>query len=108
MGTWIDNLHPVDDNIPEIWEHFLIEFEAQFLDSQKTERARVSLKQLKFIFPNIDQYIAEFEELCHQAQYTQGNPEVTRMFLDGFSDSEVILKDVMREPRPKNYHQVKM
>ena len=37
MGTWIDNLHTINDNIPEIWEHFLIEFEAQFLDSQKTE-----------------------------------------------------------------------
>ena len=33
MGTWVDALGPQDD-IPAVWDQFLDEFDAQFMDTQ--------------------------------------------------------------------------
>jgi hypothetical protein len=35
MGRWIDQLHPIDDNISLVWEQFLHDFKRQFEDSQQ-------------------------------------------------------------------------
>ncbi|KAI9511811.1 hypothetical protein F5148DRAFT_1373533 [Russula earlei] len=32
MGTWIDSLDPIADNIPVVWEQFQVEFQNQFMD----------------------------------------------------------------------------
>ena len=34
MGRWINQLHPINNNIPLVWEQFLHKFERQFKDLQ--------------------------------------------------------------------------
>ena len=36
LGAWVDGLGPQDD-IPAVWDQFLDEFTAQFLDTQKAQ-----------------------------------------------------------------------
>jgi hypothetical protein len=64
MGTFLDGLDP-GDNIPELWTQFLVEFGQQFQDMQKEDQARVQLEGLHMKFPEINTYIAKFEELHH-------------------------------------------
>jgi hypothetical protein len=37
IGAWIDTLDPVADNVPDVWNTFLIEFATQFQDSSREE-----------------------------------------------------------------------
>ena len=107
MGRWIDQLHLIDDNILLIWEQFLHKFERQFEDSQQQQWARLDLETCKMCFPDIDQYIATFEELVRQAGYTIGNRETISFFffLKGLTPS--ILEDVMKPPFVIDYVDIK-
>ena len=87
MAVWLDSLHPVNDNYDYIWERFLQSFEAQFQDSAKQQRARMMLDTITFKFPEIDQYIANFEDLARKAGYTVGNDETVSLFLRGLRSS---------------------
>jgi len=49
----------------------------------------IELKQLKMKWPNIDQYINNFEKLVHLAGYTLGNQETMGFFLEGLPRSVV-------------------
>ena len=35
MGNWIDGLNPAQDNVPAVWNQFLVEFTTQFQDSTR-------------------------------------------------------------------------
>jgi hypothetical protein len=37
MGILLDALDPTVDNVPLLWEQFIFEFEAQYLDSAKED-----------------------------------------------------------------------
>ena len=56
-------------------------------------------------FPEIDQYIADFEELVHHAGYTIGSEETISFFLNGLTPS--ILDAIIAPPFPENYNQYK-
>jgi hypothetical protein len=56
-------------------------------------------------FPDVDQYISDFEDLVRQAGYTVGNKETIGFFLNGLSPS--ILEEVIRDPFPQNYNEYK-
>ena len=56
-------------------------------------------------FPEIDQYIAQFEELARQAGYVQGNPKTTHFFLKGLAPS--IVANVFWPPIVQGYQAVK-
>jgi hypothetical protein len=56
-------------------------------------------------FPDINQYISDFEDLVQQAGYTIGNEETIGFFLNGLSPS--ILEEVIRDPFPQNYNEYK-
>jgi len=56
-------------------------------------------------FPEIDQYIAKFEDLARLAGYTVGNEEMINFFLKGLSQS--ILEDVMKPPFATTYNNIK-
>jgi hypothetical protein len=90
IATWtqdirgmLNQLDPAVNNIPALWEQFLKKFCAQYQDSQRAERARKKLSTLHIMFPNIDQYILEFEELCRLAGFTSRNMETLQMFKQG-------------------------
>ena len=56
-------------------------------------------------FPEVDQYIADFEELVRCAGYTIGSEETIRFFLNGLTPS--ILDAVICPPFPTNYNKYK-
>jgi hypothetical protein len=62
MGEMLDNL-PRDQNVLLLWDFFLQEFEVQYLDTAREDRARAEITKLKLKDNNIDAYIAKFEEL---------------------------------------------
>ena len=61
MGQWLDVLHPQIDNIPDVWDQFLDEFQAQFQDLSAAEKARQQLERLHMSGYEIDEYISDFE-----------------------------------------------
>jgi len=105
MGRWIDALDPAIDDIELVWEQFQTEFTEQFTDLQQQQRARLDLNNCRMKFPEIDQYIAKFEDLARLAGYTVGNEETINYFLKGLSQS--ILEDVMKPPFATTYNDIK-
>ena len=57
------------------------------------------------MFPDIDGYISQFEELARQAGYTNGNLETTQLFLSGLDRST--LEGVLRPPFAHRYQAIK-
>ena len=57
------------------------------------------------IFPDINGYISQFEELARQVGYTKGNPETTQLFLSGLDRST--LEGVLRPPFAHGYQAIK-
>jgi hypothetical protein len=84
-------LHPVHHNVPMVWEEFEQVFKDKFVDSTHKLRARNQLKQLKFKCPNIDKYIANFEDLIVHAGYNLASKEVINLFLKRFSKNRTYL-----------------
>jgi hypothetical protein len=56
-------------------------------------------------FPDVNQYISDFEDLVHQAGYTVSNEETIGFFLNGLSPS--ILDEVVKTPLPQDYNEYK-
>jgi len=98
MGTWIDSLDLANDDVHEVWTTFVQEFNNHFADSQPQQQARLELDRCKMRFPDVDQYISDFEDLVQQAGYTVGNEETIGFFLNRLSPS--ILEEVIRDPFP--------
>jgi hypothetical protein len=63
MGEMLDTL-PRDQNVPLLWDFFLQEFEVQYLDTAREDRAQAEITKLKLKDNDIDVYIAKFEELA--------------------------------------------
>jgi hypothetical protein len=95
MGIMLDKL-VLADNVPLLWDQFLVEFEAQYQDTAKENRARSALQNLKMKDNEIDAYISKFEELARLAGYMAGNQETLQMFLQGLN--KVTGEDVLRSP----------
>src|SRR5260370_2491667 len=105
LGDLLRALDPVHDNVPALWEHFEREFRKKFQDSSKQQRARASLDNHQMKWPEIDAYVAPFEELLRLAEYTAGNNESANLFLRGLPRS--IATEVMKPPLPAGYEEMK-
>ena len=105
VGDFLDTLDPVIQNVPAVWDQFLDQFNERFQDTQSDARARAKLKTLKLKYPDIDAYVAEFEDLARRAGYQTGNTEVMELFMEGLPAN--ILRDVMSAPIPQNYVELK-
>jgi len=105
MGTWLDTLDPVLDNISDVWDQFLYEFSQQFQDSQRENRARGEIERCTMKFPEIDDYIARFEDLSRIARYDANSGAVFQLFTKGLPDD--ILKEVLASPTPTTYIDLK-
>jgi hypothetical protein len=103
-GENIDALDPIADNYPVVWEQFVSAFEEQFMDTQRATRARADLKRLTLKFPEIDDYIAKFEDLARLADY-HGDNELFDLFLQGLPGN--ILSELLTSPIPQNYVELK-
>jgi hypothetical protein len=104
MGNFLDGLTSAD-NIPDLCMQFLAEFGQQFQDTQKEDQAHVQLEGLRMHFPEINTYIAKFEELARQAGYTVGNSETMHTFIKGLTPS--VMEDVLKPPHVQGYHVIK-
>ena len=105
MGRLLDALDPIADNVPTLWDQFLLEFRTQYQDTQRHNRARAQIETHRMKFPDIDQYISSFEELARQAGYTQGDDATTHYFVKGLAPS--VLIDVYKPPVPQMYAEIK-
>jgi len=105
MGTWLDTLDLVLNNIPDVWDQFLYEFSQQYQDSQKENRARGKIECCTMKFPEIDDYIARFEDLARIAGYDANSSAVFQLFTKGLLDD--ILKEVLTSPTPQTYTELK-
>jgi len=105
MGTWLDTLDPVLDNIPDVWDQFLYEFSQQFQDSQRENRARGEIEHCIMKFPEIDDYIARFKDLSHIANYDANSGAVFQLFTKGLPNN--ILKEVLTSLTPTTYIDLK-
>jgi Retrotransposon gag protein len=105
MGAWIDSLDPTDNNIQFTWDTFVQEFTEHFTNSQDQQKAQMELDRCRMRFPDIDQYIADFEELVRCAGYTIGSKETISFFLNGLTTS--VLDAIIAPPFPENYNQYK-
>jgi hypothetical protein len=107
MTTWLRGLDPLNDNIPQVWDYFTDEFERKFVDSTKTQQSRQQLEKLRFRFLEVDQYIADFEDLANLSGYTVGNNETINLFLKGFENARDILGGILAPPVPVTYYAIK-
>jgi retrotransposon gag protein/zinc knuckle protein len=105
MGEFLDNLDPVTDDIPKVWDQFLNNFAERFQDSTRENWAHRELEGLTLKIPFIDEYTLKFEELACQANYMAGNPETWQMFLKGLPHN--ILEDVIKARAPPTYQDLK-
>jgi hypothetical protein len=100
-------LHPVHHNVPVVWEEFEQAFKDKFVDSTHKLQARNQLKQLKFKYPDIDKYIANFEDLIVHTGYNLASKEAINLFLKGFSKNRNLLDKVFTPPVPMAYGAMK-
>ncbi len=114
VDLWVKNmldslrrLHPVQHNVPAVWNHFERAFRNKFTDSTRELRARGQLERLKFRYPDIDGYIAEFEDLIVQAGYNIVSQETINIFLKGFNRNRSLLDRVFTPPVLVTYEAMK-
>jgi len=105
MGTWLDTLDPILDNIPNVWDQFLFKISQQYQDSQRENRARGKIEHCTMKFPEIDNYIARFEDLSCIVGYDTNSGAVFQLFTKGLPDD--ILKEVLTSPTPQTYVELK-
>jgi len=63
MGAFYNTLDITIDNIPALWDQFLLEFENQFQDTQKADCIYNKLEGLRMRFLYIDQYIIRVQRI---------------------------------------------
>jgi len=102
----LEQLHLINDNVEYTYLNFLSQFESQFMDSTKQEVAQASLDCLTFRFPQIDQYISDFEMLACKAKYTIVSRELMNMFLKGLNAFLHIVKRII-DKSPQDYYNLK-
>ncbi len=114
VNLWVKNmldslrrLHPVQHNVPAVWNHFKEAFWTKFTDSTRELRARGQLERLKFQYPDINGYIAEFEDLTVQAGYNIVSQETINLFLKGFNKNRSLLNKVFMPPVLVSYEAMK-
>jgi retrotransposon gag protein len=105
MGEFLDNLDPIIDDIPKVWEQFLNNFTEHFQDSTRENWACRELENLMLKFSLVNEYISKFEELAHQVNYMARNPKTQQMFLKGLPRN--ILEDVIKAGAPPTYQDLK-
>jgi len=114
VDLWVKNmldslrrLHLVQHNVPAVWNHFKEAFRTKFTDSTRELQARGQLERLKFRYPDIDGYIAEFKDLTVQAGYNIASQETINLFLKGFNKNRNLLNKVFTPPVPVSYEAMK-
>src|SRR6266851_3400735 len=107
MTTWLRGLDLINNNVLRVCDYFTNTFEQQFSDSTKVQRSRQQLEKLRFKFLDINQYIADFEDLANLSGYTVGNDETINLFLKGFENARDLLYRILVPPILTMYYKLK-
>ena len=67
MRAWTED--PAIDDNHNTWDQFLDQFRAQYADTQKGERARMTLERFAMKGLDVDQYTSDFIDLANDAEY---------------------------------------
>ncbi len=102
MLQWIQQIDD-QNNTDDVWHVFQQHFYRQFTDTQADSTARRELTHLKMRFPDIDSYIANFEQTVRKALYRLGSHEMNQQFLSGLLRD--VAEDVMCYPTPITYQE---
>ncbi len=102
MLQWIQQI-PDESNTNHVWCVFQRCFYRRFTDTQSDSTARRELMHLKMRFPDIDSYIANFEQTVRKALYRLGSHKMNQQFLSGLPRD--VAKDIMRYPTPITYQE---
>ncbi len=102
MLQWIQQIAD-ESNTADIWRVFQRHFYRRFTNTQVDSTARRELTHLKMRFPDIDSYIADFEQTVQKALYCLGSHEMNQQFLSGLPRD--VAEDVMRYPTPITYQE---
>jgi hypothetical protein len=105
QGDWVDRLDPLIEDVPDVWIHFLNEFRNQFQDTQAEEQARLQIENMKMKWPEVDQYVQDFERVARKAEYPLTAPATVRYFLKGLTKS--IVNDIVKPPKVNTYAEIK-
>jgi hypothetical protein len=105
MGKLLNMLNPIADNVPALWDQFLLEFRTQYQDTQYENHAHTQIETHQMKFLEINQYISSFEELACLTGYTQGNKATTHYFVKGLSPSVMI--NIYKPPMLQTYTEIK-
>ena len=97
-------LQPADDT-NAMYQQFIANFRAHFMDSQKAQRARIELQTLKMTWPEIDEYISKFKSIAHKAGYNPADHNTMQQFLQGLPQS--IGQKVLKDTTVEMYDQMK-
>jgi Retrotransposon gag protein len=104
FGDFFDTLNAAN-NIPATWTAFLDGFAHQFQNTQREEQAKLKLQTLHMKWPEIEQYIWQFEQLAREAGCTIGNSETKQFFIQGLPRG--VAGDVMKLPLIHAYMDIK-
>ncbi len=102
MLQWIQQIND-QSNTDDVWRVFQQCFYRRFTDTQADSMARRELTHLKMRFPDIDSYIADFEQTVRKALYCLGSHEMNQQFLSGLPRD--VAEDVMHYPMPITYQE---
>ncbi len=102
MLQWIQQILD-ESNTDFVWRVFQRRFYRRFTNTQADSTARKNLTQLKMRFPDIDSYIADFEQTVRKALYRLGSHKMNQQFLAGLPRD--VAEDVMWYPTPITYQE---
>ena len=103
MRTWTED--PAIDDNRNTWDQFLDQFRAQYADTQKGERARMTLERFAMKGLDVDQYISDFIDLANDAEYHLEAEGTKRMFAKGLGRF-IGMETARRLPRNYNWNQL--
>ena len=94
-----------NDNTNALYQQFITNFHAHFMDLQKAQRVRIKLQTLKMTWLEIDEYISKFESIAHEASYNPADHNTMQQFLQGLPQS--IGQKVLEDTAVETYEQMK-
>ena len=103
MEDWLDRLTPLDDEF-DTWDQFANQFLVAFANTQRDQKARTELQNLRMRWPLIDQYTMDFERLVREVGYQSGTPKCVHMFISGLPIG--VAMDILRSPLAQTYQEV--
>jgi DNA repair exonuclease SbcCD ATPase subunit len=86
LGQWINALDIEEDDVPLVWDLFIIELKEQ-ARRNKSNAAQQQLTNLRMEEGQLKAYINKFEELAEQIGLAQADPTTTHTFISGLTVS---------------------